>query len=659
MAAPIRCFCACSKNVFSPLLVKSKHVHLTTIALIKEVQTKEKIVIPKKTKRDSLTVLKMLSQTVGKDPTAFPYGYIDDPYLIPRTVSERRRFYLSKESGKRTARYVMSKYPQLFQAYQHDKPRIESYHLKTGEYTSQEPSEMALLERIIGRDVTEAVAMHKKLLDAGVKVSLSVNNELLDLLCYYDSQDPPSEFHDIDSIPEEIKELGEEEAVTQEVEVKEENQRWKDGNEAEQLFGSMEEKDSRSYNTMIRGMVKHQAFGKAFHLYNEMQEKDIKTDVHAYTSLVHAAAFIRYDHGQKWQIIEQLLKQMQLEGVRPNLLTFNTVLERLLRMGGKGRQKAVPLVSEMKAIGVEPSLGTYGLLVNIFYKDNLPPTDMLYDIMDTIEGQHFTIQHKSDVFFFKNAMDVCFKLKDVELAYRVDELMNTKENYRLLGDNYLQNIYYSKFLHLICSMDGPENMIAYYGKLVPSVLYPNSTIYIELLRSLETAMSYSTIPAIWQDISNYGQRYRQELVNTILEVMANAVELDSEVKEEFVKVARDVMKAFEESLTKRDTPLRWSASNLSHVLIIFIQGQDLKLARQVLQIFQQNQIIPSPGVVETFVDACMRIKNKDMAYDILKLAVSNGLTLASSLSQRIKTDFDLSDVDKKRVEDMLMEADLI
>ncbi|XP_071946916.1 small ribosomal subunit protein mS39-like [Antedon mediterranea] len=660
MAAPIRCFCACNKKIiFQPLFMTSRNSYLTS-CVSKGVQTEDKIVIPKKIKRDSLTVLKTLSQTVGKDPTAFPYGYIDDAYLLPRTVSERRRYLLSKESGKRTARYILNKYPELFKAYQHDEPRIENYH-PIGEYTTQEPSETALLERIIRRDVTEALAMHKQLSDADVKVSSEINNELLDLLCYYGSKNPPNEFDDIE------KSLMVEETQEEELEVEESGKNdskkykggniWVDGNPAEELFENME-KDDRSYNTMIQGMVKHRAFTKAFHLYNEMQEKGVKTDVDAYTSLLHAAAFIRYDHNQKWVIMEQLLKQMQLEGVQPTLATFNTTLERLTRMGGKGRQKAAPLVSEMKAIGIDPSLGTFGLLLNIFYKDNLPPTDMLYDIMDTIEGQHFTIKHKTDVYFFKNAMDVCFRLKDVELAYRVDELVNTGENSRLLGDNYLQNIYYSKFLHLICSMDGSENMMIYYHKLVPSILYPNSSIYIDMLRSLETALAFSTIPSLWKDISNYGQRYRQDIINTVLEVMANSFDLETETHREFVGVTKDVMNAFEESLSRRDNPLRWTATNLSHVLIILIQGRDVALARKVLQIFHSNQIKPSPGVMESFLDACVKTDYKEISYDILKLAVSNGLTLASSMAQRIKSDFTLDDNEKKQIDEILMEADI-
>lgn len=74
----------------------------------------EKIVLPKRIKRSPTCVLNALARTVGKDCTAPHYKFIDDPYLIPRVASNRFRFALSMESGRRAAKWVKAQHADLF-----------------------------------------------------------------------------------------------------------------------------------------------------------------------------------------------------------------------------------------------------------------------------------------------------------------------------------------------------------------------------------------------------------------------------------------------------------------------------------------------------------------------------------------------------------------
>ncbi|PIK58629.1 putative pentatricopeptide repeat domain-containing protein 3, mitochondrial, partial [Apostichopus japonicus] len=154
------------------------------------------------------------------------------------------------------------------------------------------------------------------------------------------------------------------------------------------------------------------------------------------------------------------------------LIALQTLSEMRVVNVGKMTSKylliALQTLTEMIVVNVAPSLGTYSLLLTVFYKDHLPPNDIIYDIIDTIEGEEFTYQDPNDMNFFKNAMNICFNLKDVRLAYRIDALLNTGSNYKLCGDTSKQSLYYSRFLHLICLMDSAEAMYEYYEKLVPS-----------------------------------------------------------------------------------------------------------------------------------------------------------------------------------------------
>jgi hypothetical protein len=61
-----------------------------------------------------LDFFRVLASAVKRDPTAAHYKYHDDPYLIPYNSMTKRDFIMSKEGGKKAARYVLDHHPELF-----------------------------------------------------------------------------------------------------------------------------------------------------------------------------------------------------------------------------------------------------------------------------------------------------------------------------------------------------------------------------------------------------------------------------------------------------------------------------------------------------------------------------------------------------------------
>uniref|UniRef100_A0A5F9DRG8 Uncharacterized protein n=1 Tax=Oryctolagus cuniculus TaxID=9986 RepID=A0A5F9DRG8_RABIT len=88
-----------------------------TLSKIEETDTTgiEEVVIPKKKIWDKVAVLQALASTVNRDPTAVPYSFQDDPYLIPTSSLEGRSFLLAKKSGESSAKFIINSYPKYFQ----------------------------------------------------------------------------------------------------------------------------------------------------------------------------------------------------------------------------------------------------------------------------------------------------------------------------------------------------------------------------------------------------------------------------------------------------------------------------------------------------------------------------------------------------------------
>lgn len=87
----------------------------TKVAASTTTSAEEKIVIPKRIPRSSTDILKALSATVGRDPTAPHYKYHDDPFLIPPSNVAKRTFAMSQEAGRKAAKWIKEEHRTLFQ----------------------------------------------------------------------------------------------------------------------------------------------------------------------------------------------------------------------------------------------------------------------------------------------------------------------------------------------------------------------------------------------------------------------------------------------------------------------------------------------------------------------------------------------------------------
>ncbi|KAK2161551.1 hypothetical protein NP493_1575g00020 [Ridgeia piscesae] len=318
----------------------------------------EKIVIPKKKKRDELSILKALASTVKRDYNAPHYKYIDDPFLIPTSALEKRSYSLAKASGKKAARYVLQRYPGNFQ-HNPAEPSIEAFMPKSGPQLPE--GEVAgLRERIERRLPTEAYLSYLSMKEKGTEVPEETMKDLLDLLCVYNSEDPEP-----DQFPDELyfnREVGQDN--TRKI-----RKTWQDKGPAEQLFTEMETKDATVYGSLIKGRAKYFQVDRAYELLREMKEKGLQADVHVYNAILSIAAFLKDRPDLRWQLGQEIMADMAASGVQPNLQTFNNVLY-LLSRGLRFKETPnwmMQVINEMKRCFIEPSLATWYYLIQGCY----------------------------------------------------------------------------------------------------------------------------------------------------------------------------------------------------------------------------------------------------------------------------------------------------
>ncbi|XP_078587814.1 small ribosomal subunit protein mS39-like [Branchiostoma floridae x Branchiostoma japonicum] len=624
------------------------------------------LVIPRKKRWDKLAVLKALSTTVKRDPTSVDYNFIDDPYLIPRTTMQYKWFSLAKESGQKAAEFFINRNPQYFQQ-EFAEPPIEAFLPKTSTFLIEEPCEEALQERMSRKALKAATDMYFQIVDGGGTVSQDMTDDLLDLLCFHGSKDPVQEANLLSPEEQEDSEEPPRRKGNVKGRMRRANEpavhRWRDGDDADRLFNSLAEPSARNYCSLIKGLVKYEAADQAFRTYNDMQQKGLRADASTYNALIKSVKEVRDRYEERWDLVQQLLNQMRLEKIRPTLQTFNATLRSIRFCGMTGRKSCLDVLREMAHLGIEPSLATYNHIMSIFNPSNSPPSQMLYQIMDEVEGKEFTIQDQDDSRFFVDAMNMCLRMNDVELAYRLHKLQETGENWRLLGDAYIQSVYYGKFLNLICQMEGGEEMWKWYRNLVPSVYYPNVPSILNILKSLEVSNMHHKVTDLWEDIRSLQHFNKQELVEAVLEFMAREKQ-SPEIQLLFMPVVQNIKDNIEfyykATAPARRATLSWSSESLSNLLVLFLRAGQLKKASEMLPLFKEYTKTPRAEAMEEYLAVCVEAKDKAKAKAGLSVAVHCGLPKIVEYAENLKsamTEIKQSEIDAILKEELGVEAE--
>lgn len=524
-------------------------------------------------------------------------------------------------------------------------------------YTEESEVDASSLQLLISQgEVTDAVLVYNLLEQKGIEVSDALKQSLLELVCFYNNQEP---------LPEEYIE---ERWFMQNNRRRERHGKtWKDGELAEKLYAAIEPKTPQSYAALIRGMAKYLQCERAYALLQEANEKRIQLDTNTYNAIIQIVSFIKDTAELRWQMCTSLLNQMAEQQLQPNLGTLNAVLECISTFGNfkLARSSALKVLPEFKQLGVTPSLGSYYYLLIIFCRERAPVSHVIIDILNDIAGKEFKVEHPKDTFFFATAMDVCRNhLHDKALAKRVDDLLHTGNNYDLIGDSFKEGIYYRNYLALLCQTESIEDFMQFYDMLVPNIYIPEPGIMEEILRAIEINGAVEHVPRIWSDMVIFDHTHRESLLLYVLRIMVDNrpnPELPSQqqLPKQCAKVAMDMYNKIEESV-KRIKKVSFTGQMLGDILTLLVR--DNSSFDQAVEVFnyidkQQHRIpgTPADSALFEYIEATVLNKSPSQALLALQYAVENNME-TSALAKRIHEGFTLSEVHLAKLKSLVGEG---
>ncbi|KAI5740266.1 hypothetical protein M8J76_002252 [Diaphorina citri] len=403
------------------------------------------------------------------------------------------------------------------------------------------------------------------------------------------------------------------------------------------------------YASIIQGMLKFNQVERGLSLFEEAKSKGLLLPVDVYNLILGRVNFVKEGFEQRWQMIVEVLGEMNQAQLRPTVKTLNEVLLQLSYMASfrEGKKLALKTLSEMRKFGVKPSLASYNHLLYLFCRDRGPKSGLLYSILDDIEGrlasgETFQPEDTRDNQFFFAAMDIARRhLADANCAYRVDKLLHRADHYNFIGDSSRESGYYRNFFFLVLAQEPFETYMELYDRLVPNVYSPEKSVMLETIKAADLAGKVEYFPRLWAEIDMLDHWQQEDTINLFLETINRNLSISSpELIPQLADVVWSVYTKIEEYKAdfkdRRTQGQEWTAPTLGHILldnagIIFSRLLKEDLAG-----------VPEFSTVEKYFNVMVEAKNLPRAMTILQYLNDLGFSNLQPLGDKLESNFSLS-----------------
>lgn len=462
---------------------------------------KAAIKIPMRIERGPTDILRALASTVNHLPKEPSVILADDMFLIPRRPLDTSNYILSKLSGKRAARFIFNKNPELFFRDQAE-PKIEAFATPEKFSPEMEFTEEDIKWCVENMDIENALVAYESMNEKGNKISNKTLLDLFEMICYTNEQ---KLMDDLDvgisgHVVEHQNQLV--------------NYTWVPAGTAHKIFNKIKDESdpSRIYSSMIAGLSKFNEHATAKQIFDEFKTNhpDKALYLPAYEGLLASVPRLYSSIETVHEAIHEIVQHMEANLVKPNLIIFNTLLKcyRTFRCDETTCHNAFKLLNDMKALNIAPSLATYSELVSIICRANNARSyrSMVPEILEIIVSSDsiVKVRDEADLEFLPNVMGVVANiLNNLRLAKKL--LRISLKNPHLFKNKLRQGHFLNSYFRLLITTSSLDDAISFYGTYVPMVFRPQPDTYDALAEALDLfGADDELIKSIGSDIVEFG-----------------------------------------------------------------------------------------------------------------------------------------------------------
>ena len=569
--------------------------------------------------------------------------------MAPYKGSTKRDFALAKEAGKKSARYILNKHPDLFHHNRiYAEPPITAFQPRAA--YNRDNVTVELLDNLISSyQVTDAINVYGILKEKRKEVSEELRQKLLELVAFHNE--------------EETEEEGNEARGA----LKPDPPQWKTGGLAEQLYS---EGGSASPDARLALLLGYAKFGNkkgAIQMWEECKVNQDPLPLEAYHAYLNT--FNMRGVEKAMIVVKETLADIQSSNLQPNTETLVCVLKVLLStsQGPEHQQScqyALDCIAEFRQAGVTISLGVYKMLLDIFVDLKSQQKNMiLIDILAAVEGQEmWPASALEDFYFFQRAQQVAMYLNRPKLAWQINELLLTGNNIALLAHMNSENMYYNQFLQNILQNDSFEQAIELYYKVTPHIWSPTGQYFKNLLSAIHSHGAVQHLGKVYDDmlLSGFGgsnNEMKNEMNYQVMQMLERNEPGSSEftgLSEVWTSIAKRVFDHVETNKDNRNFGLRFNLHAVkicSLCITVQLREAGWEEAGRVFR-FCHEQSTVMPGqlddpVLKTLMDQTVVLKDQELAIEIATYAQTMGSQGAIPLALLVNDRFELEPSQKE------------
>ena len=569
--------------------------------------------------------------------------------MAPYKGSTKRDFALAKEAGKKSARYILNKHPDLFHHNRiYAEPPITAFQPRAA--YNRDNVTVELLDNLISSyQVTDAINVYGILKEKRKEVSEELRQKLLELVAFHNE--------------EETEEEGNEARGA----LKPDPPQWKTGGLAEQLYseGGAASPDARL--ALLLGYAKFGNKKGAIQMWEECKVNQDPLPLEAYHAYLNT--FNMRGVEKAMIVVKETLADIQSSNLQPNTETLVCVLKVLLStsQGPEHQQScqyALDCIAEFRQAGVTISLGVYKMLLDIFVDLKSQQKNMiLIDILAAVEGQEmWPASALEDFYFFQRAQQVAMYLNRPKLAWQINELLLTGNNIALLAHMNSENMYYNQFLQNILQNDSFEQAIELYYKVTPHIWSPTGQYFKNLLSAIHSHGAVQHLGKVYDDmlLSGFGgsnNEMKNEMNYQVMQMLERNEPGSSEftgLSEVWTSIAKRVFDHVETNKDNRNFGLRFNLHAVKICsLCITVQLREVgweEAGRVFRFCHEQSTVMPGQlddPVLKTLMDQTVVLKDQELAIEIATYAQTMGSQGAIPLALLVNDRFELEPSQKE------------
>ncbi|XP_012223048.1 small ribosomal subunit protein mS39 [Linepithema humile] len=603
--------------------------------------------IPNRIERGPTDILKALEKTISRDYTAPHYKFHDDPYLTPLSKMHERNYALAKESGKKAAMWIREEHRDLFD-HKLAEPEIQAF-VPPPIYTEESKvTEETLLYEISNANVANSITIYDLLKG---EVTVSTKQILLELLCFYNNSKPTS----MELLETRWYQLNQ----------KHKKNIWISRPQIDALFQFLKQQEpsiaGAAYSAMICGLAKFFSVEKAWQLYTECQENKIVLSIDAHNAVIWIVPLLRQGEENSNTLLTDVYQTITSSGITPNIDTFNAVLNLAATFQASNFVKAAMILTrstlaDINKFELKPSLTTYYYLLRILRKFGDTSYGNFVNIMTSLKNETLTIQDAKDLDFFGYAMEIALRqFCKREAGEMVNELLLTGENYKFIGDNLRENVYYRFYLELILATEELETFFKVYNKLVPHVTIPEPHVINAILEALqlhpaETATQY--IPKLWSHMVMFGHLNVEGLLENILQLISVHCKpaSDSPLNAQFAEIAVTIWNHVQTQNTKRVQHIIMTHTSTGNMIVLLLRGNNFDKAMEVLSLLINSPHLITGTITTDCIDEifeiCLAQAHVPMIFTLLEYVTSCNLIGAEEMAKKLYKTVSLTSTQK-------------